>query len=139
MIRSPVNLKRVLNLLETEKRLLMKMNKKLLFCSSKTTTSSCQSTDKFLRNIPLVYLKFAFNVENENLMCFSRECFELVPYISKLRRYWKRKGEEAEKMAIHREDEMMFAPSTPFLEDESYTQYTLSTEKPDQFLLKRAK
>lgn len=62
----------------------MKTKEKLVTYSLQTTAANGKITDRLLRRTPSVYLRFAFNIENEIPGYYSREVFELIPYISKL-------------------------------------------------------
>lgn len=94
MTWSVVDFERTVNLLGTEKCLLMKTNKELFSCSPPTTTHGGLNEDKLLKHISPLYLGFAINVENAILKYCSRNVSALMPSISRLRRNWKRTSEE---------------------------------------------
>lgn len=85
MIASEVDLERTVNILETIKNLLMKTNEELLFCLSQIVPSGGRTTDKLpTRTLP-VYLGFRFNFEKATMKYRSKEVFQLLLFISKLR------------------------------------------------------
>lgn len=113
MTLSVAHLENTLNRLETEKSFLMKNNKVLVYCSSKTTTSGGRNTERLLNHIPAAYQILATNVEKAVLRYGSRRVSEQLQFISELRRELQCKAEEAEEMSSCREDGTMSA--TTFL------------------------
>lgn len=89
----------------------MKTRKELAFCSSQKTTSGGRFTDSFFRYNPPVYLRFPINVEKAILRYFSREVIELILFILELKRIWKTRSKDLEKLRTRLEDRRMFAPS----------------------------
>lgn len=63
-----------------------------------------RDTYKLLKHSPPVYIGIASKVEKAILKHYSREVLELIPYILELRRCWKRRIEEVEKIGIRRKD-----------------------------------
>lgn len=98
--RSAVDLESTANCLKTVKCLLMKTNKGLLSCSSRTTIRSGRVTDKFLKHIRRVYLTLETDVERATLKCSSAKVSELKPFILKLRKDRKRRSEEVEQKIL---------------------------------------
>lgn len=49
-----------------------------------------------------------------------------MPFNSALRRDWKHRSKEVEKIKVFQNDRMMFASSTPFFKFNLYVQYTRS-------------
>lgn len=65
-------------------------------------------------------------------MC-NRKFFDLISFIPKLGRNWKRRSEELGKMRARRNGGAMCAHSIPFLERKSYTQHTPPDSCADHF------
>lgn len=87
---------RTVKCLKTEKSPLMHRRKEVFSCLLQKITSSGQITAILLKYIPPVYIELIVNVGNVILKYFRREVSELVPFISKLRKSWKRKSDEEE-------------------------------------------
>lgn len=90
MTRSLVNQEIILCSLGTEKRLLTKSSKELLF-SSLTNLRRDLRTKYFLKNISLVLSRFTSSVEKEVLKYCGSGVYELVPLVSELIKIKNRK------------------------------------------------
>lgn len=75
MAVSLVNLKIIVNCLETEKTLSMKTNKMFLSCTSQTTTSRSRITGKWLKHVWGLRLNYAFNAVESGFEVLWQERF----------------------------------------------------------------
>lgn len=85
MKRSVAGLEKTLNRLKTEKRLLVKTNKKLVLSSLQRVTSGDRITYRLLKNIPPMYFGSVFRVAKTVLSYYNKEVLELLPFISERR------------------------------------------------------
>lgn len=85
MTRNYVDQESIVILLKTWKSLLKKKNEELYSSSSQTTTSCGRIMDKILKNIPPVYLRFAFNIVGAILRYLITKFSELLTFVSELR------------------------------------------------------
>lgn len=63
----------------------MKTYEKLVSWSLQTTRTGDQITNKLLKHILAVYLKFAFEVKKAILRYYRKEVFKLIPIIYELK------------------------------------------------------
>lgn len=113
--QSTVDLETTVNRQDKERKLLMGTKEEISSCSSQTSTTDGQITERLLKYISYVYLRFAFNFDKSIMKYCSRDVVEPVSTFSELRRIWNRKREKVQKTEIFRENWTMFVASVLFL------------------------
>lgn len=96
MTWSVVDLEWTMNVLKTEKCVLMKKHGELLSCSSQTTMNSGQITDRLLEHIPSLYVGFVIDAQKSILKYCRRGIFELIRFLLELGRSLKRRSKKVE-------------------------------------------
>lgn len=97
-----------MNLLRTEKSLLMNANEEPGSCLFQTGTSGAQITLKLRQYIAPVYLGFVFNFEKSFSRYCSRKVFELIQLNLELRGKRGYKSEEVTAVSVPREYSTIF-------------------------------
>lgn len=91
-----------MNQFETRTSMSMKMYEDLFPCTWQISTSGKPVTDKLLKNIPLLFLGFVFNIKESILKHCSREFSEPMAFSTELRRNYKRRGEYGRNLSVPR-------------------------------------